>query len=69
MSLTKRKFTSPKCCTYEQYVAWVEMARMCPPPRGLGFCADCTRDYAEKMRKLGRCEHPEVTFADDEVRR
>lgn len=33
---------------------------------GLDFCRDCLPSYQLRMKKAGRCEHPEVMFSFDE---
>ena len=30
-----------------------------------GHCTDCTPTYQLRMRKVGRCEHPETQFSVD----
>lgn len=31
-----------------------------------GHCADCLPSYQLRMKKLGRCEHPDTMFSFDE---
>jgi len=55
----------PKCSrTYKIWSEWVEHARS-NSPGPLGFCSDCTKEYASEMRAIRMCEHTYVRFAEN----
>ena len=47
----------------EQYLGWLEQEFITGGGKHrLPVCADCTPEYAERMRAEGRCERPEMMF-------
>lgn len=55
-------YKRPKCSlTYKIWNEWVEAARG-NSPGVLGFCGDCTKEYALEMRSINMCEHTYVQF-------
>jgi hypothetical protein len=57
---------TPKCCTKEQYVLWIDAARQYRPAPKVGFCEDCTAQYQAEMIEQNRCENVHVWFTTDE---
>jgi hypothetical protein len=54
--------TPPCFDTWEQWRAWQEAARACPPAQRDGYCSDCTPAYQKQMREAGRCMYPYTRF-------
>jgi hypothetical protein len=51
-----------RCCTTEQYRDWKELANIAHPDPQVGFCEDCTPEYALRMRSDGLCVRPKIIF-------
>ena len=62
------KFASrvPRCANESEYEAWAQAAREVPPGPA-GFCADCTAEHQDAMRRQGRCENPDLLFVGTRV--
>ena len=43
----------------------IALAVMAGRPRAHPVCRDCTPSYQLRMKRQGRCEHPETMFAVD----
>lgn len=60
----------PPCFDSEQqFVQWVQLAstaRTNGKSAMIGYCRDCTPEYAERMRREKRCIQPQVVFAEEE---
>ena len=58
------RLLTPACFdTDQQFQEWVAADINCYHKSHISLiCTDCTPQYAERMRRAGRCEHPEVTF-------
>lgn len=52
---------TPRCATAAQYEAWEALSKHTTGLRA-GFCSDCTLEYQDRMKREGRCEHPNVKF-------
>ena len=57
----------PRCfSTLHIYLKWIDARRMGPAnERTHPVCRDCTPSYQLRMKRQGRCEHPETMFAVD----
>lgn len=57
---------TPRCFDTDfQYVSWVQADKIVQAARTFKpsiQCLDCTPEYAERMRREGRCEKPTVAF-------
>lgn len=58
------KRETPACFeSEEQYLGWLEQEFITGGGKHrLPICADCTLEYATRMRSDGRCERPEMVF-------
>lgn len=59
--------TFPLCFTsLELYELW-RSTRVSATAKTECVCVDCLPSYQLRMKKTGRCEHPETMFTIDEV--
>lgn len=52
----------PLCFSPKIFNLWEQVP---PTVRCTDHCVDCMPSYQLRMKKLGRCEHPETMFAID----
>lgn len=50
--LKRYDFDLPLCCTKEDLIGW-----LAHNPKQTCICNDCTPEYREEMKALGKCNH------------
>lgn len=55
----------PNCFeTDADWQAWLELRSVAWSERAVHYCADCTYQHQQRMKRLDRCAHPGVSFVE-----